>query len=886
MNTNTHVSYHTPPLQGATLIGILAGLQPYSHISFRFGICISGFPSRAEAHREISQPGSIYNTKTLHIYGVQDEHLGTPAEMEAKTRALAALFAKDTAVVESHPGGHFTPAKWPYERMEEFIVAQAVEDTNFDVDREVKIDGLEAKLEALIGHWKRRVRSEPSNSSVKKAKEEIVLFPIGMTKQVREVMQKWEPFKGLLEYPPVMRTRLLEDDAAITEFVEDAKLVSLDQKVVLDDLMLAAFATRTTFQEAEPTELFFRLWMRIYLAFDPAIVIDTLPLLVTYGSWKDLGRLAAVNAQIHKEELSIDNVAPNRFDTLHNAIVAFFTAQLERDRKIINSLEQNDPEQNDGSHDNDILCPSTCALGIPRIRSGVDKQCHLARDVALALYLLSSNSPAVDHNTVSKPLCYGSFTRLISRLCNCLKRTSPSYYVHQMELHRRKDRSSFFSEAERRAVLDAPPNEHVLNPEPMPVVPCSLEELDPLLRYMHSAGKLPEDGNVAFMVGTVTPDGRLDLCKQVVGPGGISPLLDAMRNSPVRRLLLGNNIVGDVGAERIAQYIRDPDSRIDTWYIAGNNFGEHAMSVICEALAYDTKVKALWLKRNPLKPAGAVPIARMLETNTGLETLDLLNTGILDEGVETVFTALRRNTTLRNIYVDTNGLTIRSATVLRRHLETGASHLRTLYLSCCQLGDEGSEELAKGLSHDTRLAHLGLASNCIGPRGCKAIVDALYQHPQLQSISLGLTRATIMLGGMSNYIGQEGAEYIAKNWLPRNKVIRAIDLSHNSIPAAGLETLKDALKENHTLTTLRIAQFGQAHSQNQVLKNEVEELLVRNRTAWGKEICEKNIADGQTELAVPGETEQLKWERVGREAAQLVEMPPWVADIMSVYRTK
>ena len=34
--------------------------------------------------------------------------------------------------------------------------------------------------------------------------------------------------------------------------------------------------------------------------------------------------------------------------------------------------------------------------------------------------------------------------------------------------------------------------------------------------------------------------GRLDLCKQVVGPRGIQPLLDAMKNSEVvNRLLLG-----------------------------------------------------------------------------------------------------------------------------------------------------------------------------------------------------------------------------------------------------------------------------------------------------------------------------------------------------------
>ena len=138
--------------------------------------------------------------------------------------------------------------------------------------------------------------------------------------------------------------------------------------------------------------------------------------------------------------------------------------------------------------------------------------------------------------------------------------------------------------------------------------------------------------------------GRLDLCKQVVGPQGIQPLLNAMKHSSVINrillgklmeeflrenlistsiFLLGNNIVGLPGAQAISEYIRfNADSNIDTWYIAGNNFDSECISLICEALATDTKVKALWLKRNPILATGVVHIARMLTTNTYLQTLD------------------------------------------------------------------------------------------------------------------------------------------------------------------------------------------------------------------------------------------------------------------------
>lgn len=52
---------------------------------------------------------------------------------------------------------------------------------------------------------------------------------------------------------------------------------------------------------------------------------------------------------------------------------------------------------------------------------------------------------------------------------------------------------------------------------------------------------------------------------------------------------------------------------------------------ICKALEGDTQVDQLWLKRNPLMPAGAIPLSRLLMNNSYLQVLDLVNTGLLDE---------------------------------------------------------------------------------------------------------------------------------------------------------------------------------------------------------------------------------------------------------------
>jgi len=79
----------------------------------------------------------------------------------------------------------------------------------------------------------------------------------------------------------------------------------------------------------------------------------------------------------------------------------------------------------------------------------------------------------------------------------------------------------------------------------MPVVPCTEEDLAPLLRGLRENAP-PLEAHVRFARGTIVRERKvLDLCKQVVGPAGIEPLLCAMKEyDSINGLLLGNNITG------------------------------------------------------------------------------------------------------------------------------------------------------------------------------------------------------------------------------------------------------------------------------------------------------------------------------------------------------
>ncbi|GGA43592.1 hypothetical protein CYANOKiyG1_62220 [Okeania sp. KiyG1] len=116
----------------------------------------------------------------------------------------------------------------------------------------------------------------------------------------------------------------------------------------------------------------------------------------------------------------------------------------------------------------------------------------------------------------------------------------------------------------------------------------------------------------------------------------IGNLVESIWENPhVEHFLLGNNIVGDEGARKIASLASDRSTpQIKTYYLAGNCLTEKGAAELANALASDRHAESLWLKRNPLKVGGVAHIAKMLEQNTSIQTLDLVSVGMLDEGVK------------------------------------------------------------------------------------------------------------------------------------------------------------------------------------------------------------------------------------------------------------
>jgi Leucine Rich repeat len=309
--------------------------------------------------------------------------------------------------------------------------------------------------------------------------------------------------------------------------------------------------------------------------------------------------------------------------------------------------------------------------------------------------------------------------------------------------------------------------------------------------------------------------------------------------------------------------------------IAGNAIGPDGIREIANALATNNTVTALWLKRNPLLPQGAKYMASMLSMNTTLQTLDLVNTGIRDEGVVAVMEALQSNpgSALKHLYLGSNAETAISGRAIGKYLQSGHSRLTSLFVAGSRLEDEGVVAIAEGLKVDRHLERLGLESARIGDVGAKALADALSDHPAMIMLEMGFRKGTYELGERANAITDDGLLYLGHQLFGppearRHNKIRSFDASNNKITKEGARTFLDKyVLENEQLLNIRLAQTGAERN------IEVEHVTKR----LGSE-RKKKYLDPERELT-PGE-------RSERDRVSEALYPKHIAEIYSIYRGK
>lgn len=322
---------------------------------------------------------------------------------------------------------------------------------------------------------------------------------------------------------------------------------------------------------------------------------------------------------------------------------------------------------------------------------------------------------------------------------------------------------------------------------PMPVEIASAASLEPFFTHLrrdgtHDAATLDASSSaqgvaepfygvpaLEFPRGVMYQDGRLDLCKMVVGPAHIGALMESLRsNTFIRHFLLGNNIIGPKGAREIATFLKDYPGRIDTWYLAGNAIYGPAFSALVNAMIKSLAITNIWLKRNPL---GALPndpvddLFRLITETPNLRTLDLDQTELGDAHAFELFERLvahGETIKLRNLYLNGNGIHVKAAGAIGRFLASPHCNITSLYMSNNPIGDEGVKALSTCLSKNRSIMRLSLQSVGLSDTGVEALVNALQGQQTLRALDIGTSYSTKDLGQVYNVLTNATVPHIIR----------------------------------------------------------------------------------------------------------------------------
>ena len=518
-------------------------------------------------------------------------------------------------------------------------------------------------------------------------------------------------------------------------------------------------------------------------------------------------------------------------ETRYNELIASFASQLHGDLDKPDSL-------------------SAAALAAPRVGSSTDKhgRDNPARQIAFALFALSQpvasqsdqqqSDEEIEKVQVWARIRYTqALSSLSTRLRAALKDEECDRLLRHNTTHVHASKQTYCSLKAR------PISRDVIHPFAMPVTQTDLSELLPFFQFLQCdtypfqrdvdgrqvmserfGAEYTGEGQdqFEFQRGVYYADGRLDLCKQTVGPAHIERLMQSLRpNRHVTHFLLGNNVVGRPGADSIASFVRDRRAQPDrpavrTWYVGGCAFDGESTRRLVDEWQHDTAVEAIWLKRNPLSLSGAQQVARLLSSATcaRLRILDVDNTGLLDEGAVTVFEALKHNQSVRHLYISGNGIGPAGAKSAADYLDyvrvnyPRVKGLRSLFMSVNRIGDDGAIALAGALSHQPHLKRLLLASNRIESAGVVALAAALEQNDVLQVLDLGLYTSTGDLGELPNRMEDVGAAALAR-MVQRNSSLRYLSIAHNGLTTDAYHIMADAVRQSTSLCHLEMVERGQ-----------------------------------------------------------------------------
>ncbi|CAM9754320.1 unnamed protein product, partial [Ectocarpus sp. 12 AP-2014] len=223
---------------------------------------------------------------------------------------------------------------------------------------------------------------------------------------------------------------------------------------------------------------------------------------------------------------------------------------------------------------------------------------------------------------------------------------------------------------------------------------------------------------------------------------------------------------------------------------------------LARALEFNDTLATLNFTHNPIGEVGTAALAQVIKFNTTIREVSLANTVLNSQACALLSDALIMNRTLESLNLEKNRIAAQGARFLADALGANET-LRSLWLDGNQIEDAGAKAIAAALAEEggSRLERLSLANTGVTESGAEALGDALVGNLWLRRLTMAKIDLApqVLLGRV-----QEGEESAAAS-----KGLQTIDLSGQALSATlDYPIVCRLAARNPRLARLRLSRAG------------------------------------------------------------------------------
>jgi Ran GTPase-activating protein 1 len=218
-----------------------------------------------------------------------------------------------------------------------------------------------------------------------------------------------------------------------------------------------------------------------------------------------------------------------------------------------------------------------------------------------------------------------------------------------------------------------------------------------------------------------------------------------------------------------------------------------AMQIITEATLC-ANITHVDVSDNAFGEKGVRACSKMLQQQTGIESISFINNGISEQAAAAILELLASPQSLKKFHLDKN-MTGDEGTVHVAALLARAPGMEDFKMAGSRFTSAGAVMLAKGLATGTSLARLDLTDNNVNEEGGIALAGMLFKQPGIRHLNFEATS-----------LGPDAAAAVASALAAGCPQLEYLNLGCCDITPEGVPALAQAVSAMKNLRVLKIAE--------------------------------------------------------------------------------